>query len=85
MLTMRDSYVHETLARLDHSRRRGAHAHAQALAAERSRRPLARGARVVGRALLALGTRLLSYGGGRARAAHAELVPYTAPSTYSRN
>ncbi len=83
MLTMRDSYVHETLARLDHSRRHGAHAHA--LAAERSRRPLARAARVVGRALLALGTRLLSYGGERARAAHAELVPYTAPSTYSRN
>ena len=83
MLTMRDSYVYETLARLERARRRCAYAHA--LAADRSRRPLAHAARVVGRALLALGTRLLAYGGGRARAAHAELVPYTAPPTYSRN
>jgi hypothetical protein len=91
---LHEIYVHETLARMEHSRRRHTVAHTLALDEALRRRALPRAAAChLGRALVGLGARLLSYGGGsqdeakplRATRAGAGLAHYTAPPTHSRN
>lgn len=85
MQTLRDIHVCEALARAE----RGRHNRTRAPGDEGPRRPLARLARLLGRALIALGARLLAYGGERARVRaarlQAELAPYVPPPTFSRN
>jgi hypothetical protein len=83
MLNMHDLYVLQSLARLERARRR--HNHARALSTDRGRPSLGTwAARLAGRALVALGARLLAYSGERPLGG-AELVPYSPPPTYSQN
>jgi hypothetical protein len=86
-------YVHETLARMERSRRQQTLARALALDESLKRRSLARAAAYfIGRTLVGLGGRLLSYGGSQDEAkplrvapSGADLARYTSSHSYSRN
>lgn len=83
-MNLREIYQAETLDRLQATSRR--HGYARVLANERGRRTLGRSlARLAGHALLAVGVRLLTYSGERARLTPTDLAPYSTPSTYSPN
>jgi hypothetical protein len=81
MNLLRDIYLHERLRRADEGR----HRRTRAPGDEGPRRRLGRAAAgLAGRALVALGARLLRYSGDRTRAL-ADLAHHTPPPTFSRN
>jgi hypothetical protein len=84
---LHDSYVHEKLAQQAAQISRRERAVAQALAALPQRPPAARRlARLSGRALIAVGARLLAYGAGRpARLRPSDLPAYNSARLYSQN